>query len=127
MRSTQNGRKLCRKLKDLEELIERQANGESVGVEYALKHFQNGDFHKNFDRLETKSSIVRFMRDPNGPVPFEEDASMMSVMNIENARHFDELMSTSQLPVVVFFYAPWCVDCQRSRSVIAEAARDVKG
>lgn len=125
--STQEGRKICRKLKDLEASLEKQTSGESSGQEYILKHYQNGDFHKNYDRLETVRSIVNFMRDPNGPLPFEEDALMQSMVNVEGLKQFEDLITKSKLPVAVYIYTPWCIECQRGRTPIAQAASDVKG
>lgn len=36
---------------------------------FALKHYKDGDFHKDYDRSMTVTSIVNFMRDPGGDLP----------------------------------------------------------
>ena len=51
----QDGKKLCKKLK-----INLENN------EYILKHYKDGEFHKDFDRLETVESLTTFMKDPKG-------------------------------------------------------------
>lgn len=53
------GRKLCRKVKVLDGKV--------------LKHFHNGDFNKDYDRALRLSSILNFMKDPTGDLPWEED------------------------------------------------------
>ena len=50
------GKKLCKKLKIT---IPNNQN-------YALKHYKEGAFHKDYDRRHTVSSCVNFMKDPTG-------------------------------------------------------------
>lgn len=64
-------KKLCKKLK---------VNPEPV----SLKHFKNGDFHKDYDRKMTAQSMVSFMKDPSGDAPWEEDDSALDVKHMEN-------------------------------------------
>ena len=33
---------------------------------FELKHYQNGEFHKDYDRAVTLKSIVNFLKDPKG-------------------------------------------------------------
>lgn len=52
---------------------------------FALKHYKDGDFHKDYDRQVTASSIVNFMRDPGGDLPWEEDPIGVDVYHIQDA------------------------------------------
>jgi hypothetical protein len=40
---------------------------------FAAKHYKDGDFHKDYDRQFQVSSLVNFMRDPTGDLPWDED------------------------------------------------------
>lgn len=40
-----------------------------------LKHYKDGDFHKDYDRQMTVASMVNFLRDPTGDIPWDEDTS----------------------------------------------------
>lgn len=51
----------------------------------ALKHYKDGDFHKDYDRQLTVTSIVNFMRDPTGDLPWEEDPIGVDVYHIQDA------------------------------------------
>lgn len=63
---------MCKKLK---------ANPQPV----VLKHFKDGEFHKDYDRQLTVSSIVNFMRDPAGDLPWEEDPLGADVYHVPDA------------------------------------------
>ena len=54
-----DGKKLCKKLK-----IKLNDSG------YILKHYKDGDFNKDYDRLETTESMTTFMKDPKGKFGF---------------------------------------------------------
>lgn len=49
---------------------------------YILKHYKDGDFNKDYDRRETINSMVNFMRDPSGDLPWEEDNAAADVVHI---------------------------------------------
>ena len=55
--SQSDGKKLCKKLKI------KLTDGE-----YILKHYKDGDFNKDYDRLETVESMTTFMKDPKGKI-----------------------------------------------------------
>ena len=38
---------------------------------YLLKHYKDGEFNKDYDRLETVESMTTFMKDPKGMCCFE--------------------------------------------------------
>ena len=46
---------MCKKLK-----IKLEDKG------YLLKHYKDGEFNKDYDRLETVESMTTFMKDPKG-------------------------------------------------------------
>lgn len=49
-----------------------------------LNHYKDGKFHKVYDRLETTKSLVRFMHDPTGDRPWEEETAGKSVVHLDN-------------------------------------------
>lgn len=53
---------------------------------YALKHYKDGEFSKDYDRKETIGSIVNFMRDPTGDLPWEEDAASANVVHLPDSQ-----------------------------------------
>lgn len=67
--SFSDGKKLCRILK---------ASPET----YMLHHYKDGKFNRVYDRKETVKSLVRFMNDPTGDVPWEEEPSGKSVVHL---------------------------------------------
>ena len=48
-----DGKKLCKKMK-------------VSTTNYVLKHYKDGDFHKDYDRAESLKSLVTFLKDPTG-------------------------------------------------------------
>ena len=52
---------------------------------YILKHYKNGEFNRDYDRKFTVSSMVNFMRDPTGDLPWEEDATASDITHIPDA------------------------------------------
>lgn len=40
-----------------------------------IKHYKDGEYHKDYDRQMISSSFVNFLRDPAGDIPWEEDES----------------------------------------------------
>jgi len=65
-------KKLCKKLK-------------VTPTPALLKHYKDGDFHKDYDRQITVSSVVNFMRDPTGDLPWEEDPTGIDIIHINDA------------------------------------------
>ena len=57
-----------------------------------VKHYKDGDFHLDYDRQERTSSIVRFMKDPTGDLPWDEDANSGDVVHIGDQAHFNKLL-----------------------------------
>lgn len=65
-------KKLCKKVKVTPEPI-------------TVKHYKDGDFHKDYDRQLVTASIVNFMRDPTGDLPWEEDPVGADVYHVQDA------------------------------------------
>lgn len=51
---------------------------------YVLKHYKDGDFHKDYDRRETIQSMSTFLRDPSGDIPWDEDEQGVDVVHIND-------------------------------------------
>ncbi|KAK2147006.1 hypothetical protein LSH36_574g01025, partial [Paralvinella palmiformis] len=64
-------KKLCKKLKISPSNVE-------------LKHYHEGEFNKNYDRKNTVKSMVNFLRDPKGDIPWEEELTAQDVIHLEN-------------------------------------------
>ena len=66
-----DGKKLCKKTR-----IETKS--------YILKHFKDGEFHKDYDRRETVQSMITFLRDPTGDLPWDEDPNGVDVYHVND-------------------------------------------
>lgn len=66
-----DGKKLCKKNK-----VEPSP--------YTLKHYKDGEFHKDYDRRETVQSMSTFLRDPSGDIPWDEDEQGVDVVHIND-------------------------------------------
>lgn len=65
-------KKLCKKMK-------------VSPLPFLMKHYKDGDFHKDFDRQITVPSISNFMRDPTGDLPWDEDPAGVDVLHLADA------------------------------------------
>lgn len=64
-------KKLCKKVKVLPE-----------EGQYILKHYHNGEFSKDYDRAIKVTSLVNFMRDPTGDLPWDEDEAAQDITHL---------------------------------------------
>lgn len=62
-------KKLCKKMKVSPDPV-------------VLKHYKDGDFHKDYDRQMTVASFVNFLRDPSGDLPWDEEETTTDVLHI---------------------------------------------
>jgi len=111
---SKEGKKLCKKLK-------------VTTNSYVLKHYKDGEFHKDYDRALVVKSMVTFLKDPTGDLPWEEDPAAQEVIHWQSPQHFNKFMKTEKGKVLAMFYAPWCGHCKRMKPDYQAAAKELKG
>ncbi|XP_055386712.1 protein disulfide-isomerase A5 [Condylostylus longicornis] len=94
---------------------------------HILKHYKDGDFHKDYDRQMQVSSMVNFMRDPSGDLPWEEDPKGADVLHIADINQLNKILKKEHKPMLIMFYAPWCGFCKKLKPDYGEAASELKG
>nr|XP_027210450.1 protein disulfide-isomerase A5-like [Penaeus vannamei] len=107
-----DGKKLCKKNK-----VEPST--------YVLKHYKDGDFHKDYDRRETVQSMSTFLRDPSGDIPWDEDEQGVDVVHINDMNALNKLLKKEKA-FMMMFYAPWCGFCKRLKPDYSAAAAELK-
>lgn len=65
------GKKLCKSLKIKPD-------------PHILKHYKDGEYHKDYDRKQMVASFVAFMKDPSGDSPWEEDDGSQDILHLAN-------------------------------------------
>lgn len=111
--ANQEKKKLCKKLKVTSE-------------PYSLRHYMDGEYHKDYDRQLSVGSMITFMRDPAGDLPWEEDPAGANVLHFNDAAAFSKHLRKDLRPMLVMFHVLWCGFCKRMKPDYNKAATELK-
>uniref|UniRef100_A0AC34QUX8 Thioredoxin domain-containing protein n=1 Tax=Panagrolaimus sp. JU765 TaxID=591449 RepID=A0AC34QUX8_9BILA len=114
--TSKDGQKLCKLLKTVPE--------KNL---FSIKYYKNGEFNKYYDRTLAADTIRRFLKDPDGPVPYADEPEAANVLHPEKQDDFFKILKIAQLPVLALFYAPWCQHCKQLKPTFNVLADKVRG
>ena len=109
------GNKICKKFKI------------PGGEPFSLKHYKDGEYHKDYDRSNKAKSIVAFLRDLGGEMPWEDDPLAQEVVHLNSPHQHKKLLETVKGPALIMFYAPWCGPCNKMKPDYQDLAKEMKG
>ena len=94
---------------------------------FSLKLYKDGEYHKDYDRAKKAKSIVAFLEDRGGEMPWEEDPLAQEVVHLSSPQQHTKFIDTEKGPVLVMCYAFWCGPCTKIKPDFQDLAKEMKG
>ncbi len=92
-----------------------------------LKHFHNGKFNVDYERSLSVKSIVNFLADPTGDLPWEEESDGQHVLHIGDEKAFHKLVKKAKLPMLVILFSLCLCEVANYRNALRDDAALLKG
>lgn len=78
-------------------------------------------------KWKSKVSLLTFLKDPAGDLPWGEDTQAQEVMHLNHLVQLAKLLRIEKGPVSAMFYTPWCGNCKRMKPDHQVVAKELKG